>query len=137
MTVQEAVQLVIHAAAIGRDGEALVLEMGEPVSITEVARQLAANASASVDIVYTGLRPGEKLHEELFGDGERDVRPLHPLISHVDVPALDPALVRSLDPYGPREKLIADLARLCNARVRLAAAVGRVPDRRLNLRLVR
>jgi FlaA1/EpsC-like NDP-sugar epimerase len=137
MTVQEAVQLVIHAAAIGRDGEALVLEMGEPVRITEVARQLAATSSASVDIVYTGLRPGEKLHEELFGDGELDVRPLHPLISHVEVPALDPALVRSLDPYGPREKLVADLERLCHARVRLAARVGRVPDRRATLRLAR
>jgi FlaA1/EpsC-like NDP-sugar epimerase len=124
MTVQEAVQLVIHAAAIGRDGEALVLEMGEPVRITDVARQLAAQSSASVDIVYTGLRPGEKLHEELFGDGELDVRPLHPLISHVDVPALDPASVRSLDPYGPCEELVAELARLCDARVRLTATVG-------------
>src|SRR5262249_50430187 len=137
MTVQEAVQLVIHAAAIGRDGEALVLEMGEPVSITEVARQLAAKSSASVDIVYTGLRPGEKLHEELFGDGERDVRPLPPLSSHVEVPTLAPVFVRSLDPYGPRGGLIADLARLCDARVRLAATVGRMPDRRATLRLAR
>ena len=73
MTVQEAVQLVIQAAAIGRDGEALVLDMGEPVRIADVARQLVEQApGAPVEIVYTGLRPGEKLHEELFGDGEHD-----------------------------------------------------------------
>jgi FlaA1/EpsC-like NDP-sugar epimerase len=113
MTVQEAVQLVIQAAAIGRDGEALVLEMGKPVRIDEVARQLAHRARPAVDIVYTGLRPGEKLHEELFGAGERDVRPLHPLISHVSVPPLDPAKVRFLDAYASPEKLIAELARLC------------------------
>jgi len=112
MTVQEAVQLVIHAAAIGRDGEALVLEMGRPVRIDQVARQLAEHASRPVDIVYTGLRPGEKLHEELFGTGERDVRPLHPLISHVQVPPLDPHSARRLD---ARDNVVDGLARLCQA----------------------
>jgi FlaA1/EpsC-like NDP-sugar epimerase len=113
MTVQEAVQLVIQAAAIGRDGEALVLEMGQPVRINEMARQMADHSHAKVEIVYTGLRQGEKLHEELFGDGELDVRPLHPLISHVDVPSLDPERVRDLDPYTGCEELIRTLARLC------------------------
>jgi FlaA1/EpsC-like NDP-sugar epimerase len=112
MTVQEAVQLVIHAAAIGRDGEALVLEMGRPVRIDQVARQLAEHASRPVDIVYTGLRPGEKLHEELFGTGERDVRPLHPLISHVQVPPLDPRSARRLEAC---DNVIEGLALLCNA----------------------
>lgn len=88
MTVQEAVQLVIQAAAIGRDGEALVLDMGEPVRIADVAEQLAAQSSDPIEIVYTGLRPGEKLDEDLFGDGEVDQRPVHPLISHVCVPPL-------------------------------------------------
>jgi len=90
MTVQEAVQLVIQAAAIGRDGEVLVLDMGKPVRILDVAQQLARQSSRPVDIVYTGLRQGEKLHEELFDAGERDVRPFHPLVSHVDAPPLHP-----------------------------------------------
>jgi FlaA1/EpsC-like NDP-sugar epimerase len=113
MTVQEAVQLVIQAAAIGRDGEALVLEMGRPVKIADVAKQMVEHAARPCEIVYTGLRPGEKLHEELFGAGERDARPLHPLISHVEVPPLDPAKVEYLDPYGEPAQVVLDLAALC------------------------
>jgi FlaA1/EpsC-like NDP-sugar epimerase len=113
MTVQEAVQLVIQAAAIGRGGEALILEMGRPVRIADVARQIADLAPQPIEIVYTGLRPGEKLHEELFGPGEQDIRPLHPLISHVDVPPLDPAQVRILDPCAHPTALIEDLVTLC------------------------
>ncbi|MEV6815278.1 nucleoside-diphosphate sugar epimerase/dehydratase, partial [Micromonospora sp. NPDC051296] len=80
MTLQEAVHLVLQAAEIGRDGEALVLDMGEPVRITDLARQLADQADSVVPIVFTGLRPGEKLHEDLLGTGEVDTRPLHPLV---------------------------------------------------------
>ena len=72
MTVEEAVQLVIQAGAVGRSGEVLVLDMGNPVRINEVAERLASEAPEAVDIVYTGLRPGEKLHETLFGIGEVD-----------------------------------------------------------------
>ena len=90
MLVEEAVQLVIQAGAIGSDGEALVLDMGEPVRIDDVARRLAAQAPRPIEIVYTGLRPGEKMHEVLLGQAEIDQRPRHPLISHVAVPALDP-----------------------------------------------
>lgn len=86
MTVGEAVQLVIQAAAIGRDGEALVLDMGEPVKIDDVARQMIQQSRRSIEIVYTGLKPGEKLHEVLFTSVESDERPFHPLVSHVDVP---------------------------------------------------
>ncbi|MGW4153039.1 polysaccharide biosynthesis protein [Micromonospora chersina] len=114
MTVQEAVHLVLQAAVVGRGGEALVLDMGEPVRIADVARRLAAEADRPVDIVYTGLRPGEKLHEHLFGADEADSRPLHPLISHVRVPALDPDEVRGLDPYADPDELIKRLAALCD-----------------------
>ena len=91
MTIPEAVQLVIYAAAIGRPGEVLVLDMGSPVRIADVARQLMHIAGRSTEIVYTGLGAGEKLHEELFGEREIDSRPIHPLISHVSVPSLHPA----------------------------------------------
>ncbi len=88
MTIPESVQLVIQAGAIGRSGEVLVLDMGQPVRIYDVARRLAAQAENHVEIIFTGLRKGEKLHEELFGQGELDHRPRHRLISHALVPAL-------------------------------------------------
>ncbi|MGH3326864.1 MAG: polysaccharide biosynthesis protein [Streptomycetales bacterium] len=109
MTVKEAVQLVVQAGAIGRVGEVLVLDMGEPVRIADVARQLAAQAPRPVQIVYTGLRPGEKQHEDLFGSGEQGRRPIHPLISHVEVPPLGREEVRSLDPQADRESIAARL----------------------------
>ena len=88
MTIFEAVQLVIQAGAIGGSGEVLVLDMGEPVSIYDVATQLVRNSQKSVAIEIVGLRSGEKVHEELFGTGEVDTRPEHPLISHVPVSAI-------------------------------------------------
>lgn len=90
MTVEEAVRLVIQAGVVGRPGEVLVLDMGVPVRIHDVARQLIAASGRDLEIVYTGLRQGEKLHEVLLGMTERDERPVHPLITHVSVPALDP-----------------------------------------------
>jgi FlaA1/EpsC-like NDP-sugar epimerase len=105
MTVQEAVQLVIQAGAIGSSGEILVLDMGEAVRIASVAERLAAESQRPIAIEYTGLRPGEKLHEDLFGDGESDVRPVHPLISHVPSPAISP--IELVDPPQDRDGLIA------------------------------
>ena len=114
MTIQEAVHLVIQAAAIGRDGEALVLEMGKPVRIAEVARQMAELAPEPVEIRYIGLRAGEKLAEELFGAGEVDHRPIHPLISHVEVPPLPVDRIGLLDPAADPGVLAAQLDRLCH-----------------------
>ncbi len=112
MTVEEAVGLVIQAGAIGRGGEVLVLDMGEPVRIADLARRLVAEAGAEVDIVYTGLRPGEKLVEVLFGEGETDSRPVHPLISHTAVPSLPPQATGSLDPSAPPGQVREALAAL-------------------------
>jgi FlaA1/EpsC-like NDP-sugar epimerase len=104
---------VIQAAAIGRDGEALVLEMGAPVRIAEVAQQMVALAPEPVEICFTGLRPGEKLDEALFGAGEVDDRPIHPLISHVAVPPLDPSTVTGIDVLAQVPALTAELAQIC------------------------
>ncbi|GLW31719.1 nucleoside-diphosphate sugar epimerase/dehydratase [Actinoplanes regularis] len=113
MTIQEAVLLVIQAAAIGEDGEALVLEMGAPVRIAEVANQMVALSGKDIPIEYTGLRPGEKLAEVLFGSDEVDRRPLHPLISHCEVPPLDPASIGNLTGGPDTAVLIARLAEAC------------------------
>jgi FlaA1/EpsC-like NDP-sugar epimerase len=101
MTIPEAVQLVIQAGAIGESGEVLVLDMGDPVRIYDVAKRLVAQSNQSIPIVFTGLRVGEKLHEELFGDGEVDARPRHRLVSHAAVPPLDPSALQDL-PDDPR-----------------------------------
>ncbi|WP_035776657.1 nucleoside-diphosphate sugar epimerase/dehydratase [Arthrobacter sp. H5] len=93
MTIPEACQLVIQAGAIGRGGEVLLLDMGEPVKILDVARRMIAMSGKDIEIVFTGLRKGEKMHEDLVGIGEDDARPLHPKISHARVSALDPAML--------------------------------------------
>jgi FlaA1/EpsC-like NDP-sugar epimerase len=115
MTIEEAVQLVIQAGAIGSDGHALVLDMGEPVRIFDVARQLAASRTPALPIVFTGLRPGEKLHEDLFCDRETATRSQHELIQCVDVPPLDPELVRDLDPTCGRDNVLELLEQLARA----------------------
>lgn len=97
MTVQEATRLTAFAAAIGRPGEVLVLDMGAPVRIADVARRFARQQAPELPVVFTGLRAGEKLHEQLFGESEADDRPIHPLVSHVPVPPLAPS---ALDGQG-------------------------------------
>ena len=114
-TVEEAVQLVIQAGAIGSPGEVLVLDMGEPVRIADVATLLAARSEREIAIDFTGLRPGEKLHEVLLGDGEEDRRPVHPMISHVSVPPLDPLAARGIDATVLGERLVPVLRDLCAA----------------------
>ncbi len=112
MTVEEAVQLIIQAGAIGRGGEALVLDMGEPVRIADIAARMAARSDRHIEIVYTGLRPGEKLHEVLIGEHEHPSASAHPLISQVHVEPLRPALLEVLDGVDGTE-LIDRLAELC------------------------
>jgi FlaA1/EpsC-like NDP-sugar epimerase len=115
MTIEEAVQLVIQAGAIGVDGNALVLDMGDPVRIYDVARQLASSVSPELPIVFTGLRPGEKLHEDLFCTNEESHQSAHELIRCVDVPALDPAMVRDLDPTCCHDEVLGTLERLARS----------------------
>ena len=105
MTISEAVQLVIQAGAIGSTGEILVLDMGKPVNIHEVAEQLVRNSGKPIKIEVVGLRVGEKVHEELFGAGELDERPRHPLISHVTAKSIDQTSL-TIHPNNSRELMI-------------------------------
>ena len=83
MTIEEASRLVIYAGAIGDPGEILILDMGEPVKIMDVAERFAAQHEPPLEIVITGLRPNEKLHEDLISSFEVGERRVHKLITHV------------------------------------------------------
>ena len=90
MTIPEACQLVLQAAAVGSSGDTLVLDMGEPIKIAEVARTLIEQSEKQLEIVFTGLRENEKLSEELFDDTEAPVvSERHEALSVVRVPPLN------------------------------------------------
>ncbi len=96
MTIPEAARLVLQAAAIGDSGQVLVLDMGEPVKIVDLARdliRLAGHTEREIPIVFSGLRPGEKLYEELLADAERTVptavERLRVAVLDATAPALD------------------------------------------------
>jgi FlaA1/EpsC-like NDP-sugar epimerase len=126
MTVEEAIQLVIQAGAFGGGGEALVLDMGEPVRIADVARVLARRPGRRIEVVFTGLRAGEKVHEVLLGNAEVATAAVHPLISHVWVPPLDPQAVLNLDPLAEATLLRGQLCRASASKA--LAGVGIPPE---------
>lgn len=79
MAISEAAQLVLQAAAMGEGGEVFVLDMGEPVRVVDLARdmiRLSGHTEEAISIVFSGLRPGEKLYEEVLADSEK-TRPTH------------------------------------------------------------
>lgn len=93
MTIPEACQLVLQAAVVGSTGDTLVLDMGQPVKIAEVARTLIEQSGKDIEIVYTGLRKNEKLAEELFDDSETPVfGAKHEALAEVRVPPLNAAV---------------------------------------------
>ncbi len=99
MTIPEAAKLVIQAGAIGRSGEILLLDMGEPVRILDLAEDMirlsGLRPGVDIEIVFTGIRPGEKLSEELHLPGEKRLATSHPKILLADCTRRDPEFVRA------------------------------------------
>jgi FlaA1/EpsC-like NDP-sugar epimerase len=99
MTIPEAVQLVLQAGAIGSSGDVLILEMGEPVKIVDLAKDMIGLSGLhypdDIDIVFTGIRPGEKLREELFYDAEEGTKKVHDKIFCASRVAPPPAMIHS------------------------------------------
>lgn len=119
MTIPEASQLVMQAGAIGQGGEIFVLDMGQPVRILDLAieliRRRGLEAGEDIDIEFTGVRPGEKLSEELCGDGEQTLATSHEKIRVWELPrASAHQMRRMLERLGaatsaPPEQVIAAL----------------------------
>ncbi|MDQ6612668.1 MAG: polysaccharide biosynthesis protein [Gemmatimonadota bacterium] len=108
MTIPESVQLVLQAFALGRNGEVFCLDMGEPITILSLARDLIQLSGlepyTDVDIQFTGARPGEKLYEEMFFGSEQAIPTEHPKVLcarkaklHANAPSGIAALRRSLE----------------------------------------
>jgi FlaA1/EpsC-like NDP-sugar epimerase len=107
MTIPEAAQLVLQAGLMGRSGQIFVLDMGEPVKIVELARmliRLSGKTEQEIPITYTGLRPGEKLYEELLANDETTEPTPHPKLrvakTSSGMPQVE-ALIRWITDAGP------------------------------------
>lgn len=89
MTIPEACQLVLQAAAVGLTSRTMVLDMGEPIKISDVAKTLIEQSGQDIEIIYTGLRENEKLAEELFDDSENPIVGMrHEALSEVCVQSI-------------------------------------------------
>jgi FlaA1/EpsC-like NDP-sugar epimerase len=130
MTIPEAVQLVIRAGSLASGGEVFVLEMGEPVKIIELARDMirlsGLEPESDIAIEVIGPRPGEKLHEELFNPYERPQPTPAQKILRAEHPRLDPAWERETFDQDNWLVLDGDAAALA-AKVGALAAVRQVP----------
>lgn len=99
MTIPEACQLVLEAGTIGQGGEIFIFDMGKSVKIVDLVRKMiklyGLTVGKDIEIVYTGLRPGEKLYEELLNDKENTLPTHHPQIMRAKVQEFDHAIVRA------------------------------------------
>ncbi|CAG4906753.1 polysaccharide biosynthesis protein [Paraburkholderia saeva] len=111
MTIPEASQLVLQASSMGRGGEIFILDMGEPVKIVDLARDLIRLYGFSEDqvrIVFTGLRPGEKLYEELLADDEATTRTPHPKLRIAQAREVPDQLLDQLLPWLMQHRVLSD-----------------------------
>ena len=88
MTIREAVHLVLQAAVIGHHGETLILDMGAPIRIADLAQHMINRSGRNISIKYTGLRPGEKEHEVLISSQEQPKQTSHELVTSSRVQAI-------------------------------------------------
>lgn len=123
MTIPEASRLVIQAGALARGGEIFVLDMGEPVKIVDLAKnliKLSGNTVEDIGLEFTGIRPGEKLFEELFKDNEVEEQHVYPKIyigktTNISIEEIE--MVISTYPILDREKLREELLAIANHNV--------------------
>ena len=110
MTIPEATSLVVQAGAIGGRGDVFVLDMGEPVRILDLAMQMirlsGKDPEHDIDVQIVGTRPGEKLHEELWGEGEVAEATGHPKIMRVRGPIVDATWLE--EELGELDRLVRD-----------------------------
>jgi FlaA1/EpsC-like NDP-sugar epimerase len=111
MSIPEAAQLVLQAALMGRGGEVFLLDMGKPVRIVDLARDMIRLSGMSEDevaIKFTGLRPGEKLYEELLGADEESIATAHAKLRMVRSVTPEPGILDSLLPWVRATRTLSD-----------------------------
>jgi FlaA1/EpsC-like NDP-sugar epimerase len=112
MSIPEAAQLVLQAGCMGLGGEIFVMDMGEPVKILDLANdmiRLSEGAESDIKIVYTGLRPGEKLFEELLADDEHTRPTPHPKLRIAKAREVDPAWLKGLLQWLNQDRIPDDI----------------------------
>jgi FlaA1/EpsC-like NDP-sugar epimerase len=113
MSIPEAAQRVLQAASMGRGGEVFVLDMGEPVKIVDLARnliRLSGYTEEEIRIEFTGLRPGEKLYEELLADAEQTRETPHPKLRIARSRPVAAGFLQALTAWLDREEAVCDEA---------------------------
>jgi FlaA1/EpsC-like NDP-sugar epimerase len=111
MTIPEASQLVLQASSMGHGGEIFILDMGKPVRIADLAHDLIrlyGFTEEQIRVVYTGLRPGEKLYEELLADDETTTRTPHPKLRIAKAREVPDSLIDNLLPWLMQHRVPTD-----------------------------